>query len=76
MDFRCPTEPPPGSLAGREVQGSSACLAAGCTDRRMAVAQKTGIPEWVTLVNGNMGTKTCVLRSDRLILSHSHVSAG
>ena len=27
----------------------------------LAVAQKTGIPKWVTLVSGNRGTKTCGL---------------
>ena len=27
----------------------------------VAVAQKTGIPKWVALVSGNMGTKTCGL---------------
>ena len=39
----------------------------------MAVAQKTGIPKWVALLSGNMGTKTSGLPPDRLVLSHTHL---
>ena len=33
----------------------------GGSDLDLAVAQKSGIPKWVTLVSGIMGTKTCGL---------------
>ena len=40
----------------------------------MAVAQKTGIPKWVTLSSGNVDHNLPVCPSDRLILSHSHLA--
>ena len=40
----------------------------------MAVAQKKEVPKLVALVSGKTWTKTCGLLSDRLILSHAHLT--
>ena len=39
----------------------------------MAVAQKTGIPKWVTLGSGNMDQNLQLGNPSCLILSHTHI---